>query len=162
MYKHKHPNNMKRKKKQPNFKRILIIGVIVELLSIVFFLSQLPELTTQLKQTVVLASTYKAKSFTELYFENNATLPKKFKPDSSYHFTFTIHNREQKDINYHYIISLWEGDNTSVLKSADVFVKDNEFVPIDYDFMLKKNTRSLVTVSLVDTNQKIAFWIEKQ
>jgi len=62
---------------------------------------------------------------TEVYFENHTELPKHLFLNQSYDFTFTVHNLEEQDMNYEYIIESYDenGDFRTELSSKEFFLE---------------------------------------
>ena len=56
--------------------------------------------------TILIFTTKKSESFTELYFENHQNLPKSIELGKNYEFYFTINNLENKPFNYNYQVNL--------------------------------------------------------
>lgn len=110
--------------------------------------------------------------FTELYFENHNNLPTKLaypgqydwynNPTSNlYSFSFTVHNLENKDMNYSYEIYSVE-QKKSVIDTGEIFVKSNQSETITEHFTYPVyHDRMKVVVSLPKKNQEISFWIER-
>ncbi len=121
-------------------------------------ISQAIEKTTQIKKT----------PFTELYFENTENLPSKptvIKNFNSvpYTFSFTIHNIEDADMTYLYLVQI-NGIENVILDSNSVSIKNGEKKTITETFLLpnKVDVKTKITVSLQNKNQSIAFWMGGQ
>ncbi len=94
-------------------------------------------------------------SFTELYFNDHQNLPK-YSQDS-YNFSFTIHNLENKDINYKYQVLV--DDKIALFNTIEIKDKENITIPvsikIDKDFKKAK-----IQVLLPEKQQEIHFWVK--
>lgn len=121
------------------------------------------------KDQIVQAFQKKPENFTELYFENYTSLPTKIvlpttvpyvkQTTADYSFAFTIHNLENKDMNYTYEVYEIGADKT-VLDKKTVEIKNGEHKTITENYSMPltyPNTQ--VLVSLPDKNQHIAFWM---
>jgi len=73
---------------------LFVVWVIV----IGFFL--IVECVPSVKEAIVLATTVKPETFTELYFEDHLSLPNMVTLFKENNFKFTIHNLENKDMEY--------------------------------------------------------------
>ncbi|MDE2025910.1 MAG: hypothetical protein KGJ07_05430 [Patescibacteria group bacterium] len=122
------------------------------------------------KKLSVVLKTFQAKKtpFTELYFENNEHLPSKPNIITNYNavpytFSFTIHNLEYNDMNYSYIIKM-EGVKNVIIDKSNIPIKDNEKKTITETFVLpnKIDIKTLISVSLLNKNQTISFWLGGQ
>ena len=116
--------------------RKLIIKIVVKLLvlcSVVVGIILLVNNIPSVKEAVILATTVKPETFTELYFEDHLSLPGNiilFKENS---FKFTIHNIENKDMKYPYEVYIdVEGEKQMIDKSS-VFIKNDEYKTINAD-----------------------------
>jgi hypothetical protein len=86
--------------KKINYKPIMKIRLLLLVVwfNVIGFL--VVECVPSVKEALILATTVKPETFTELYFEDHLSLPNKvtlFKEDN---FKFTIHNLENKDMIY--------------------------------------------------------------
>ena len=137
---------------------IILIGLPIIAVELIL---TTPGLTSSIKNAVVLATTVKPETFTELYFENHLNLPGKIELYQDYPFKFTIHNLEYKDMNYPYEVYIDLNGEKQVIEDSSVFVKSGEYKTINEDFTITLPTaRAEVIVNLKDKNQQIDFWIE--
>lgn len=147
--------------KKTNYQLIIRIELLILAVCFVIGLFQFVNIPPSLEEVIALATTRKPETFTELYFENHVNLPKDIKRFEQYKFTFTIHNLENKDIDYPYIVYLQRGAEKTIIYKDRVYVKNNEFKSIKKTVGPLKNLRSKIVVELVDKNQNISFWMEK-
>jgi hypothetical protein len=112
------------------------------------------------KEALILATTVKPETFTELYFENHLSLPKEITLFEENNFKFTIHNLENKDMEYPYEVYIdVNGEKQSIDKSS-VSIKNNEFKTITENFTITTPIkRAEVVVNLTSKNQQIDFWM---
>ena len=99
-------------------------------------------------------------NLTELYFENHNDLPKSITSGQKYEFTFTIHNLENKDMDYPYVVFLRTDEKKIILDEKSVNLKNGEFKMIKEELGSLKNSKMKITVELVNRNQQIDFWME--
>ena len=113
------------------------------------------------REAVVLATTVKPETFTELYFENHLSLPSTIIYGEDNKFKFTLHNLENKDMNYTYEVYINLNGEKQIIDQSSVFVKSGEYKTIDEDFTISLPTaRVEVIANLINKNQQIDFWIE--
>ncbi len=89
---------------------------------------------------------------TELYFTDSATLP--VRSDRPATFSFTIHNREGRDMVYRYTITALVEDARVLLFEKSVPIPDGEFL------VLEETSRALGATRIIlelETGQKISF-----
>jgi hypothetical protein len=114
------------------------------------------------KEAIVLATTVKPETFTELYFEDHLNLPKKIELEEEQSFKFTIHNLEHKDMTYKYDIKAIDNKEDITLSSGSATLSHNEYKTIDESYILATTSgRMKIQVLLVDQNQSIDYWMEK-
>src|SRR3989344_6509010 len=101
-------------------------------------------------------------NLTELYFENHNDLPKSITSGQKYEFTFTIHNLENKDMDYPYVVFLRTDEKKIILDEKSVNLKNGEFKMIKEEFGSLNNLKMKITVELVNRNQQIDFWMENR
>lgn len=145
---------------------LFIIGVIIFLLTSLFIY--------QNRQAILNITSPKSEPFTELYFQNITNLPvkniiqaNKFlnlvnSPPISYSFQFTIHNLENKNMNYSYEVYSIGNEKTSI-DVRNVFIKSNDKKTISEIFSLSKiYPKTKIVINLINKNQQIAFWMEEK
>lgn len=94
-------------------------------------------------------------SFTELYFNNHQDLPK-YNQDA-YEFSFSIHNLENKDINYKYQILV--DDKIVLFDTIEVKDKEEAVIPVSIEIN-KDFERARIQVLLPEKDQEIHFWVQ--
>jgi hypothetical protein len=149
------------KNKKINSKLIIRIGL---LLAVVCFIvgTLLLAKYVSVKEALILATSVKPETFTELYFENHLSLPNKVALSEKNNFKFTIHNLENKDMEYPYEVYIDTGRGKKIIYINSVFIKNTEYKTITVDFTITiPIQRAKVVVSLINKNQQIDFWIEE-
>lgn len=154
--------NKKIKNMKKSYRLIIDIGVMILSACFVVGVFQFVKIPPSLKEAIVLATTVKPETFTELYFEDHINLPKTIKKHEEYSFIFTIHNLEYKDMEYPYVVYLETIDKKIILNQGIVSLKDGEYKSARVDFGPLKNIRMKIVVELVGRNQQIDFWMENQ
>ncbi len=137
---------------------LFIVWVIV----IGFFL--IGECVPSVKEAVVLATTVKPETFTELYFEDHLSLPNKVTLFKKNNFKFTIHNLENKDMEYKYeiYVDVKKGKKRMIDKGS-VLIKNNEYKTISEEFTIRIPIRRVkVAVNLISKSQQIHFWMGEE
>lgn len=115
----------------------------------------------EVRDVLALATTVKPEKFTELYFEDHLNLPSKVKINQAYSFKFTVHNLENKDMEYPYQVYVEENNKKRFLESKVVKIKINESKTIDEHFSFSQlSSKVFVVVNLTKKDQKIDFWME--
>jgi hypothetical protein len=168
-----------------NIWKIVRYGIVAAGLALLFWIYQPAKyLPPSVKEAIVLATTKKPETLTELYFQDHLGLPSRVTTDQQYSFAFTIHNLEHQDMDYPYEIYILQGQEKQYLDKNSVSVKENETITIQQAFILSEPlTRAKVVVELIDkqslklgepvpsgkvginntdNNQKIDFWVEKE
>lgn len=106
-----------------------------------------------------LALSKQPETFTELYFTDHLSLPKQIKQGVPYHFEFTVHNLEYKDFTYVYEVTA----DTLILENGQFLLKHDEIKTIPVTFrIVQPFERMKITVNLVNKNQPIHFWVERE
>jgi len=140
--------------------RIVLVLLIICLIAVGIFL--LVNYVPSVKEALILATAVKPETFTELYFEDHQSLPNKatlFKENS---FKFTIHNLENKDMEYSYEVYIDINGEKQMIDKSSVLIKSNEYKTITADYTITVPfQRAKVIVNLIDKNQQIHFWIEE-
>lgn len=115
------------------------------------------------KKAIILATTMKPQTFTELYFENHLSLPNKVTLFKENNFKFTIHNLENKDMEYPYEVYIDTNGEKQIIYMNSVLIKNNEYKTIAVDFTITiPIQRSKVVVNLINKNKQIYFWIGEE
>jgi len=97
--------------------------------------------------------------FTELYFQDPATLPNSVAKGKTLSFSFVIHNVEGATTTYPYVAYFESSDNTkSVLQNGNVSLSDNESttIAVAHTFAAAAGTGTIV-VDLPTLSQQIDF-----
>lgn len=111
--------------------------------------------------TILIFTTKKSESFTELYFENHQNLPKVITLNQNYDFYFTIHNLENKLTTYNYQITLDLDGTTKTLKQEQVSLNHDQSKLISQSFKIDQSfTQGKITVILLNKKQSIHFWLK--
>jgi len=151
---------LKHKKIKP---RILIkVGLYILAVISVFGLTKFVGYIPSIKEAIVLATSVKPEAFTELYFENHNDLPKSITSGEKYNFTFSIHNLEDKDVEYSYIVYLQTEDIKVTLDENKIIVRNNELQSINEELGPLKKSKMKIVVELINRNQQIYFWLDNQ
>jgi hypothetical protein len=149
------------KSKKINWKLITRIELLILAVFFVIGIYQIYEYVPGVKEAVALATTVKPETFTELYFENHRSLPSKITYNEDNKFKFTIHNLENKDMNYPYEVYINLNGEKQIIEKSSVFIKSGKYKTIDEDFTISLPTaRVEVIANLINKNQQIDFWIE--
>jgi len=112
------------------------------------------------KKAIILATTKEPQTFMELYFENHLSLPGKVTLFEENNFKFTIHNLENKDMEYPYEVYIDTNGEKQIISMDSVLIEDNEYKTITVDFTITiPIPRSRVVVNLINKNEQIRFWI---
>ena len=148
---------MKIKKYNKTILRIELILIIIPFLCLD---AKIAYSIPSVRETIALATTAKPETFTELYFEDHLKLPDKVSASKTYAFKFTIHNLENKDMEYPYQVYIKTDNQKYTINSNNVSIKNNEYKTISETFSIPKIAgRSAVVVNLIDKSQQIDFWI---
>jgi hypothetical protein len=100
-------------------------------------------------------------TYTELAFDNVNNLPSSVSATNQVNFSFMIHNVEGKTIDYPYIITVQNGNNSQVLKQGTVSLASNAQVSIAEDLSIHNlSQRQEVIVSLPTKQQAIDLWLK--
>jgi hypothetical protein len=112
----------------------------------------------------VLASEFvvKPQKFTELYFNQPASLPPQFVIGKLNHFSFIIHNQEGQNLTYSYVVYSEINHQLFPITGNEINLPNFSYQTIPVNFILSKNQRSKIVVNLPHQNQSISFWIDPQ
>ncbi len=147
-------------KSKSSFKKLKIFLCCFIVVGFLAFGFTLLNQNKDLKNAIVLATTVKPETFTELYFENHLSLPNEIKPNKPYSFKFTLHNLENQNMTYHYEVYLHAGDIKLPIDQDTISIKNNQYKTIEETFLVNAPvTKSLIVVNLINKNQQIDFWI---
>ncbi len=121
------------------------------------------ECVPSVKEALILATTVKPETFTELYFEDHLSLPNKVTLFKENNFKFTIHNLENKDIEYPYEVYIDVYREKQMIDKNSVLIKNNEYKTITEDFTITVPTQRVkAVINLIDKNQQIHFWMAEE
>ena len=121
------------------------------------------ECVPSVKEALILATTVKPETFTELYLEDHLSLPNKVTLFKENNFKFTIHNLENKDMEYPYEIYIDVDGEKQMIDKSSVLIKNNEYKTITEDFTITVPTQRVkVVVNLISKNQPIHFWMGEE
>lgn len=99
-------------------------------------------------------------ALTELYFEDYNKLPIAGKSGAPYTFRFTIHNMENKTMDYSYNVTQHSASTNEIIKSGSLSLQNNELKMLDTTFTLASDSaRTRISVHLINKNQEIHFWV---
>jgi hypothetical protein len=120
------------------------------------------EYVPSVKEALILATTVKPETFTELYFENHLSLPSKIAYYIEKDFKFAIHNLENKDMEYSYEVYIEVNREKKMIDKSSVLIKNNEYKTITEDFTITvPMQRVKVVVNLINKDQQIHFWMSE-
>lgn len=138
---------------------IVLLFAIICLTAGVLFLVK----NNSVKEALILATSVKPETYTELYFENHLSLPNKVTLFKKNNFKFTIHNLENKDMKYPYEVYIDINGEKKIIYINSVFIKNNEYKTITADFIITiPIQRAEIVVNLINKKQQINFWIEEK
>lgn len=140
--------------------RIMLLITVVCFLAVVTF-----ELVkyNSVKKSIILSTTREPQTLTELYFDNHLSLPDRITLFKENNIKFTIHNLENKDMEYPYEVYIDTNGEKQVINTDSVHIEDNGYKTISVDFTITiPIPRSKVVVNLIDKNEQIYFWIEEE
>lgn len=155
-------NNTDKLKRNIFFKKIILVSSFLFLFLLASFGFFILNRNNNFRNTIALATTVKPETFTELYFENNVTLPSSVNPYQPYYFRFTIHNIENKVMTYPYEVYLQAGMTKLFIDKKIVTIKNNQFKTIKEGFLVNAPIvkKTEIFVILNNKNQHIDFWIQ--
>lgn len=157
---------MKKVKKVKNKKRNykLIVRAEFLILAVLFAIGiyQVYTYVPGVKEAVALATTVKPETFTELYFSEHQKLPQNIVPYQPIPVEFTIHNLENKDLDYVYEVFIQVNGKKQPLITRSVFIKNNSYVNIKEIISANyPSERFKVGANLINKNQAIDFWVQE-
>ena len=146
-----------------NYKRIIRIELLLLVVCFIVVGSfRLVKYVPSVKEALILATTVKPETFTELYFEDHLSLPDKITLFKENNFKFTIHNLENKDMEYKYEVYIDVNGEKQMIDKSSVSIKNNEYKTISEEFTITiPMQRVKVVVNLINKNQQIHFWMEE-
>lgn len=151
------------KHRKVNYKLIMRIRLLLLVVWFIVVGFLLVDCVPLVKEAIILATTVKPETFTELYFEEHLSLPNKVFIFKENNFKFTIHNLENKDMIYIYEVYIDVNREKQMIDKNSVLIKNNEYKTITEDFAITvPMQRVKVVVNLIDKNQRIHFWMGEE
>lgn len=141
----------------------LVIKIEILILTILFgsIFFQNYKSNPAIREAIVMATTVKPESFTELYFENHTQLSDKITRWQQYSLSFTIHNLEYQEMDYPYVVYLQRDTEKIILSQGSVTLKHDESKTINDTVGPFKNLRTKIVVKLTNKNQTISYWLDE-
>jgi hypothetical protein len=134
---------------------LISLGLVLSAIDI-YRLSEIPSV----KDAIVLATTVKPETFTELYFEDHTNLPHDIEINAGNQFAFTVHNLEGKDMTYDYVVYVQTIDRKETMARNSFTLKNGASISIQENYTLRKKVHLEVIVELINKNQSIDFWMD--
>jgi|SRR5579871_547997 len=116
-----------------------------------------------IRDHVFASFTPQPETFTELYLNDNPSLPQQVSSYRLYAFSFTIHNLEGKTINYPYEVYLASSGQKSSIDKKTVTLPNSKSVTINELFSFNSGSASgsaEIVVNLLNKNQQVDFWVK--
>jgi hypothetical protein len=130
-------------------KYIIIVGIVI----LAVFLAVLSQIPLGIEP------------LTELYFENHAELPKHIFLNKSYNLSFTIHNLEYQDMNYEYIIEVFDENGTFMneINKQSFSLANNESKSFQQDFtFIEHFDRAKINIKVIKKPGEEEPWFKKK
>ena len=136
-----------------------LAGILLLVGTIIFFNLNEPAIHNEL---ITLYLIPQPERLTELYFNNNASLPSSMTDSQEINFEFVIHNLETADYRYAYVVSVNVHGTKHIVDSRNVLVKNGQYYvkAEKFKFKDKADTQEIV-VELLNKQQSIDFWMRK-
>jgi len=151
------------KNEKINYKPITKIRLLLLVVWFIVVGFLIVECVPSVKEALILATTVKPETFTELYFEDHLTLPNKVTLFKENNFKFTIRNLENKDMVYIYEVYIDVNREKQMIDKNSVLIKKNEYKTITEDFTITVPTQRVkVVINLIGKNQQIHFWMGEE
>jgi hypothetical protein len=146
-----------------NYKLIMKIRLLFLVVWFIVVGFLVVENVPSVKEALILATTVKPETFTELYFEDHLSLPNRITLFKENNFKFTIHNLENKDMVYIYEVYIDANGEKQMVDKNSVLIKNNEYKTIWEDFTITAPTQRVkAVVNLIAKNQQIHFWMGEE
>ena len=146
-----------------NYRLIIKIGLLILAVCFVVGMFLFFDSVPAIKEALIFGFTVKPETFTELYFEDHLSLPSKIIYLQENKFNFTIHNLENKDMEYLYEVYIDVNGEKQVIDKNFVVIKKNEYKTISEYFTITLPTaRARIIVNLININQQVDFWLENK
>lgn len=144
------------KNKKRNYKLIVRAAFLILALLFATGLYQVYKYVPGVKEAVTLATTIKPETFTELYFEDHSNLSGEIAYNNRYDFQFTIHNLEDKNMEYPYEVYIEANGEKQVVDKRIISIPKDKHKTIPENFIYNSSAaRIKVIVSLTDKKQQI-------
>jgi hypothetical protein len=105
----------------------------------------------------------RSEGFSELYFADHLSLPRKLKEDRQLDFSFIIANHEQNDRRYRYEVSYWQAGQSETFSSGEREIGAGEQDSIAVKHTLPAaNQEYRIEVRLPESGQAIHFYLNKK
>lgn len=140
--------------------KILIVFTIFFFTALGVYTFMVPEF----RKGVSMATAVTPENYTELYFEDHLNLSKSAALKEPQTFSFTIHNLENKTMNYTYEIYVQDtvGSSSGITTNSISLRHDQQKTITESYEILAPVTRAKVVVNLVNKNQQIHYWIGEE
>ena len=149
--------------KEMNDKLIMKIRLLVLVVWFIVIGFIVVDCVPSVKEALILATTVKPETFTELYFEDHLSLPNQVTLFKENNFKFTIHNLENKDMEYPYEVYIDVNGEKQMIDKSSVLIKKNEYKTISEAFTITVPIQRVkVVVNLISKNQQIHFWMGEE
>ncbi len=130
-------------------KKVIIAGIVI----LVIFLAVLSQIPLGIEP------------LTEVYFENHTELPKHIFLNKDYGFSFTMHNLEEQDMNYEYIIEVFDEEDNLLFEIGknEFFLANEEYITFNPVFRFKESfDRARINVNVVKKPGEEEPWFKKK
>lgn len=137
--------------------KLLLIGITSGVLAFTMFSIDKAVIVGMLNQYNLLP---KSELYTELYFEDHKNLFKPIDRNRGKIFRFTVHNLENRSFTYNYIVKATSSQSAYLLDKGSFTLSSNGSTTITEKISTNEaNLRTKVSVTLVNKDQSIHFWI---
>ena len=141
------------KSEKINYKLIMKIRLLLLVVWFIVVGFLVVECVPSVKEALILATTVKPETFTELYFEDHLSLPNKVTLFKENNFKFTIHNLENKDMEYPYEFYIDVNREKQMIDKSSVLIKNNEYKIISEAFIITVPTQRVkAVINLIGKN----------
>jgi hypothetical protein len=111
---------------------------------------------------IAMATSVQPETLTELYFEDHNSLPRYIETGKKYHFTFTVHNLEHKNMSYPYVVYMNTIDRKIIFERGIISLPDDGYETIRTNFTPLMKVDTKIVVELTDKDQVIDFLMKAQ
>lgn len=130
-------------------KKVIIAGILI----IAIFLGVLTQIPLGIEP------------LTEVYFENHTELPKHIFLNQEYSFSFTVSNLEHQDMNYEYIIEVFDENEDFMFQFAreEFFLGHEEKKTFSQDFSFDQSfDRAKINIKIIKIHPEEEPWFKKK